>query len=217
MENFEEDITNESFWDELATDCSDEAEHIVEIENDYPVNEVVLNRETFFPSDIMAELEERFTCYSMTEHLAAVKLLINLEYTDMLMYYCVVMDSLFINSEIENKEQLNETLTPEQFIREKDTIKDKVFEFNIEIPKNKLTRIGKIFNYLRDREFRVLSNTFYMDGSDFILFLSLKSIVGYNLRIKIVYHCDSPEDAAILLERFRDLQNKYKAIGEENE
>lgn len=211
MENFETDFNNSDYFDDIALAISENGEETIRISEDYPIDEIDLSYETLSSSELIANLGEVFEKNHMNEHLATIELLGNLGYTDMLMYYCVVMDCVFVNNELDNTESPMDIITPGQYVNEKETINDKVFDFAIEVSKTSFAKVLKILNYLKNKEFKILSNTFYMDGSDFIIFLSLKSIVGYNLRIKIVFKCDSLDEVTTLNETFQEIQQKFTA------
>ena len=214
MENFETDFDSSGYFDEIAFAISENGEETIRISEDYSIYEIDLSCEALSSSELIANLGEVFEKNLMNEHLATIDLLGNLGYTDMLMYYCVVMDCVFVNDELDNAESQMKIITPSQYVNEKETINDKVFDFTIEASKTSYAKLLRVLNYLKNKEFKILSNTFYMDGSDFIIFLSLKSIVGYNLRIKIVFKCDSLDEAATLNETFQEIQQKFTS-GEE--
>ena len=211
MENFETDFNNSDYFDDIAVAISENSKETIRICEDYSIDEIDLSCETLSSSELIANLSEVFEKNLMNEHLATIELLGNLGYTDMLMYYCVVMDCIFVNNELDNTESPMDIITPSQYVNEKETINDKVFDFAIEVSKNSFVKLLKILNYLKNKEFKILSNTFYMDGSDFIIFLSLKSIVGYNLRIKIVFKCNSLDEVTTLNETFQEIQQKFAA------
>jgi len=198
MEMFETDFDSSNYFDEITLAISENGEEAIRISEDYSICEIDLNCENLSSSELIANLGEVFEKNLMNEHLATIELLGNLGYTDMLMYYCAVMDCVFINSELDKNEQPIEIIPPDQYVKETETAKDKVFDLEIEVSKPQLTRLLRILNYLKNKEFKILSNTFYMDGSDFIIFLNLKSVVGYNLRIKIVFSCATTDEAIIL-------------------
>jgi len=206
MEMFETDFDSSNYFDEITLAISENGEEAIRISEDYSICEIDLNCENLSSSELIANLGEVFEKNLMNEHLATIELLGNLGYTDMLMYYCVVMDCIFVNNELDNTESPMDIITPSQYVNEKETINDKVFDFAIEVSKNSFVKLLKILNYLKNKEFKILSNTFYMDGSDFIIFLSLKSIVGYNLRIKIVFKCNSLDEVTTLNETFQEIQ-----------
>lgn len=214
MENFETYFNNGDYFDDIALAISENGEETIRISEDYSIDEIDVSCEALSSSELIANLGEVFEKNLMNEHLATIKLLGNLGYTDMLMYYCVVMDCVFVNNELENTESPMDIITPGQYVNEKENINDKVFDFTIEVSKTSFAKLFKILNYLKNKEFKILSNTFYMDGSDFLLFLSLKSVVGYNLRIKVVFKCDSLAAAAALEDNFHEIQQKY-TTGEE--
>lgn len=214
MENFETDFNNSDYFDDITLAISESCEEAIRISEDYTIDEIDLSCEVLSSSELIANLGEMFKKNFMKDHLATIDLLGNLGYNDILMYYCVVMDCVFVNNELDNTESPMDIITPSQYVNEKENINDKVLDFTIEVSKTSFAKLLKILNYLKNKEFKILSNTFYMDGSDFIVFLSLKSVVGYNLRIKIVFKCDSMNEAVALNEGFREMQQKY-TVGEE--
>jgi len=217
METFETDFDNNSYLDEIALAISENGEETINVSEDYLIDEIDLNFDAMSSSDLINTIGEVFEKNLMNEHLATIDLLGNLGYTDMLMYYCAVMDCVFINSELDKNEQPIEIIPPDQYVKETETAKDKVFDLEIEVSKPQLTRLLRILNYLKNKEFKILSNTFYMDGSDFIIFLNLKSVVGYNLRIKIVFSCATTDEAIILQNNVQEVVNRHTEIGDNDE
>lgn len=215
---------DESWFEEIAIAFSADKE--IESGEQQCIGENAVEKEAVSVSEIPAEaltqaellssLEEIFQQYTMPEHLASVRLLGDLSYTDVLMYYCLVRDGVFLREKAETEEAPTELVTPEQYVAEKEKAAERECSFVFETEETKLKKLMEVLKYLRNKEFRILSNTFYMDGSDFILFLCLKSVVGYNLRIKIVYKCDSETAATALQTGFEELQRKMNG-GERNE
>lgn len=217
MENFETEFSDSDFFDELSAIFSEaEGEAYVPLQDECPVAEVCLEQDAMTPGDMISMLRQTFEQNCMNEHLGTVELLGDLGYTDMLMYYCIVMDSMYINNE-EEREQLPEVITPSQYIAEKENSGQVAIEFKPECTESKLVKARKILGYLKNKEFKVLSNTFYMDGSDFIVFLQLKSVVGYNLRITIVIKCESENKAAFLQESAQKLHEYFNSRSETDE
>ena len=210
MENFETDFDCSGYFDEIALAISENSEKAIQISKEHSVHEIDLSCEALSSAELIANLGEAFEQNHMNEHLATIDLLGNLGYTDMLMYYCVVRDLVFIKNESDHTEAQMEIITPGQYVKEKATVKDKIFDFTITVSKNGFAKLLRILNYLKNKEFKILSNTFYMDGSDFILFLSLKAVLGYNVRINIIFNCDSKNEAIAMNGRFQELQQKIE-------
>lgn len=208
MENFESDFENNTYFDEIAQAISGTNEANVEICEDYTTDVIELNCDIYSAADLIDGISDVFEKNAMNEHLATIDLLGDLGYTDMLMYYCVVMDCVFMKNELENHEDATEIITPAQYITETETDEGKTFNYEVEVSKADRAKLIKVLNYLKNKEFKILSNTFYMDGSDFIIFLSLKSVVGYNLRIKIVFRCDPLDNLDELEENLKKIQRK---------
>ena len=210
MENFETDFEGGSCFEDIMLAFSEDNN-----EANPEVSEVNVGVEMPSAEEMVETLGKAFEDFGMNEHIATVDLLGDLGYTDMLIYYCVVMDSMFFKSEGDNNEKQTEIIKPDEYIKEKDEITNRIFEFNIETSREKFEKLMKVLNYLKNKEFRILSNTFYMDGSDFVMFLSLKSVVGYNLRVKIVFKCSSQDEAFRLNEKFNNM--KQIAGGDDSE
>ena len=153
---------------------------------------------------MIAHLKNAFQDELMNEYVGTVELLGDLGYTDVLWYYCMVMDFLSIHNEFNNKDYGEKIQTPEEYIENLQN--NEKIEFNIDVKCNETetTNLKKLISYLKNREFCILTNTFYSDGSDFIILLVLKSIVGYNLRLKIIVKCKDEEEANILKIRFTE-------------
>jgi len=135
METFETDFDNNSYLDEIALAISENGEETINVSEDYLIDEIDLNFDAMSSSDLINTIGEVFEKNLMNEHLATIDLLGNLGYTDMLMYYCAVMDCVFINSELDKNEQPIEIIPPDQYVKETETAKDKVFDLEIEVSK----------------------------------------------------------------------------------
>lgn len=214
MENFEKDFDSSGYFDDIALVISENSEEMINFSEECSFDEIYISCDNLSSSDLITSIEEVFETNVMNEHLATIELLGNLGYADMLMYYCVVMDCIFIVNELENNEQTREIVTPGQYINDNEAGEKKVFDLEMEVSKSKFPKLIKVLKYLKNKEFKILSNTFYMDGSDFIICLSLKSVVGYNLRIKIVFKFDSLNEVVVLNEGLREIQKKYIACEE---
>ena len=215
MESFENSSDN-GFFDGVIFAFLKDNEEIGLTPQETSIDEIEISDSSLSSSELIKSIGDTFEKYGMNAHFASIDLLGNLGYTDLLMYYCIVMDCLLIENETEKEEQQIKVMTPEDYISKKDKLADEAIELRIETERAKLHKIIKILNYLKNKEFEILSNTFYMDGTDFILLLGLKSTVGYNLRLKIVVKHSSQDELIGIEENFRNLQ-QIIITGEEDE
>lgn len=209
MENIEADLGN-GFFEDIASAFSEYEESAIEIEN-HSDEQIDLAEEVLSTSDMMADISEAFEKNIMNEHIATVDLLGDLGYTDMLLYYYVVMDCLFLNNESENNEQQIEVITPSQYINEKETVKKATFEADVKCSTATMEKLKKVLRYFKKRKFEIVSNTFYADGSDIVIFLSLKTSFGYGFNVKLTFNCDSINQVIDLSEKIQQIQNKFAA------
>ena len=198
MDNYESCFDGKGFFDELSEVFSKKQEAEIDVCEKTDAVEVKLESDSLEVSEILENLKSTFEGLSMEEHLCSVDLLGSLSHTDMLMYYCIVMDSLALYENQDQSEQQPEIMAPKKFIEEKEKLFTENTDITVELRKDEPGRLTRILRYLKNKEFRVLSNTFYLDGSDFLMFLLLKSVVGYNLRLKIVIKCNSDDEATAL-------------------
>lgn len=206
MEKFETEMNGSDYFEEMTQIFCDRSKSDIGIDDNFCTNEIELGTEVISTEYIMESLSEIFVNSAMDEHLATVTLIGDLGHSDVLMYYCVVMDCLSINNEISEDRTKIDIMTPLQFMAERDFVANSEVNVEFVASKSDVRRLERILRYLQNKEFKVLSNTFYMDGSDFILLLNLKSVVGYNLRLKIVFKCDSLNDAIAINEKFQNLR-----------
>ena len=209
MELFETE--SETFYDRVCALIPDDGEaKLVEVgENDVGMDIIDVNEQMDFES-VIASLSTVFERNMLNKHLTTVKLLGDLSLSDVFLYYCIVTDCITLKKESGDRVADDDVVKPEEYV---DHINDaslcsKYYELNISFPEKSIEKLRKIVEYIRSREFRILSNTFYLDGTDFIIFLMIKSTVDYNLRLKIVIRCASKNEAKILARAFNGNENE---------
>ena len=204
MENYEDESNALNFFDKLETIFLDDSENTVCVEPENLMTDIYVENEELPTHTMISHLKNVFQDELMNEHIGTVELLGDLGYTDVLWYYCMVMDFVSIHKALEDKNLYEKLQTPEGYIESVQNNENVKFDLDIKCNETETAKIKKLISYLKNREFYILANTFYSDGADFIILLVMKSTVGYSLRLKIIVKCKDKEKANALKMRFAE-------------
>lgn len=103
MENYEEESKKFDFFDKLETVFLSDSENTVCVESEDLMTDVLYIENEELPTHTMiSHLKNVFQDELMNEHIGTVELLGDLGYTDVLRYYCMVMDIVSIHKEFED-------------------------------------------------------------------------------------------------------------------
>ena len=208
MENFEEENSTIDFFCKVEELFSDENEKNVSNDSEGLITEIYIENEELPTHSMVANLKNVFQNELMNEHLGTVELLGDLGYTDVLWYYCMVMDLVAINKEFDEKRLDEKVQTPDQYIENLKNNEKIKFSIDVTCRETETAKIKNLISYLKNKEFTILTNTFYSDGADFIISLVMRSTVGYNLRLKLTVKCKDERDAEELKIRFEKELNQ---------
>lgn len=214
MDFFENQWHDGNLLDEISLTFSEQQDEVlIELPEGFIMPELGIEHPEHRVSFMIDALKNTFERLSMNVHLNTVSLLGDLSCSELLMYYSIVTDYLYIRNSSDDVEA-SELITPEQFVIETNEEKacHKTIDFVCKV--SDFAVICMILKHLKNREFKILSNTFHMDGSDFILFLEFKSVFGYHIRIKFLVQCKDKEAAEALHSRFVEIQLNYVDVGE---
>ncbi|MCC8173513.1 MAG: hypothetical protein LIO65_03730 [Odoribacter sp.] len=203
MENFETEFDDNIFFDnfyatisetETSEEIADTTEHVKEV--------VCYDRFEVSEKDMLGNIEQIFQKEQLNEHLGTVNLLGDLGYSEMLIYYCAVMDYFSIKESNTSNIEEEKLATPEQYVEQKDKDEKVLSEFRLGCKAYKFLKIKKFIDYILNREFKMWSNTYVLDGTDFILFIVFKSVTGYAIRMQLVVKCDDEDTAERIKDEF---------------
>ena len=209
MENYEEESNAFNFFDKLETIFLSNSENAVCVESEDLMTDIYIENEELPTHTMISHLKNVFQDELMNEHIGTVELLGDLGYTDVLWYYCMVMDFVSIHKGFEDKNLDKKIQTPEGYIESVQNNEEVKFDVDVKCNETETAKLKKLISYLKNREFCILANTFYSDGADFIILLVMKSTVGYNLRLKVIVKCKDEEKANTLKVRFAEQLNQF--------